>query len=128
MSSIWRQATFNTIAYPSLETFGWKQPDQQTLTIDWDSESNITHIRERVAFIRKGCSCKTGCSSRRCKCKKSGYQCGPGCKCIGCTNLPVEAADPLIEDDAESMDSSTGFESDRESILEDQVHKLMVEV
>ena len=82
VSSVWRQATSNVIVYPPLENFGWKQPDQQTLNIDWDSDSNISQIKERVAFIRKGCSCKTGCSTGRCKCKKNGSKCGPNAQAV----------------------------------------------
>jgi len=41
-----------------------------------------------VALIQKGCGCKTGCQTNRCKCKKSNHACGPGCKCQSCTNLP----------------------------------------
>ena len=33
--------------------------------------------------ILKGCRCKTGCTSNRCKC---GRMCGPGCQCINCVN------------------------------------------
>ena len=88
--SCWRQAASNHIVYPSLEDIGWRKPDSNTLVIDWDSEANLSRIKEQVALARKGCGCKTGCSSARCKCKKRNSHYGPGCKCTGCTNLPVE--------------------------------------
>ncbi len=94
-----------------------------TLTIDWDSENNVTNVKERVALIRKGCNCKTGCSTARCKCKKSNFQCGPGCKCLGCTNLPIEA---VGQSNAESVDSSD--DSSTESDLDNQVDQLMVDI
>ncbi len=101
----------------SPENHGWKQPQHNTLTIDWDSENNVTKAKERVALTRKGCSCKTGCSTSRCKCKKSNFQCGPGCKCLGCMNLPIEAVGPRVWD-------SNSTDSD----LEDEVDQLMVDI
>ena len=43
-------------------------------------------IKERVDFVMKGCRCKTGCITNRCKCKKSTQICGPSCQCINCAN------------------------------------------
>lgn len=41
---------------------------------------------QRVQFVLHGCKCKSGCTTRRCKCKKEGRTCGPGCQCISCKN------------------------------------------
>ncbi|CAC5377838.1 unnamed protein product [Mytilus coruscus] len=71
----WAQASENFLQLSSLSDFGWKKVEQ---TVQW---------------YTKGCSCKTGCTSNRCKCRKSksgskdGF-CGPGCKCTNCVNLP----------------------------------------
>lgn len=85
--AIWRQASSNNITYPPLYGNGWKQTSSNTLEIEWDSEDYLTRVRVRtnVALIRKGCGCKTGCTTSRCKCRKGGADCGPGCKCQGCT-------------------------------------------
>ena len=48
----------------------------------------MAHVREMVALIKKGCGCKTGCQSSRCKRKRGGNYCF-GCKCVGCCNLPT---------------------------------------
>ena len=40
----WKQATANHIMYPPLDSNGWKQTDQNTLAVDWDSEDNIVTI------------------------------------------------------------------------------------
>ncbi len=54
---------------------------------DWDSCEHISH---RNALIQKGCGCKTGCASNRCKCKNSDiYRRGPGCTCNNCENHPI---------------------------------------
>ncbi len=61
VSSLWAQVTSNTMTYPPLQDYGWKNSIHKGLTIDWNSENITTEIRERVALIRKGCSCKKGC-------------------------------------------------------------------
>ena len=63
VSSVWSHSSSNHITYPPLQSFGWKQPDPNTLVIDWDSENNISQIKERVALIRKGCGCQKRQSS-----------------------------------------------------------------
>ena len=37
----------------------------------------------------KTCTCKSGCSSRRCSCKEDGYDCTEYCICINCKNRQV---------------------------------------
>ena len=91
VASVWYQATTNNIQYPPVENFGWTLTDN-CLTIDWDSDTNLSQVRDRVAFIKKGCGCRTGCLTARCKCKKAAHHCGPGCKCTGCTNVPTAAS------------------------------------
>ena len=46
VSSVWSQATSNVIIYPPLSEYGWKQPQQNILKVDWDSDVNVTEIRE----------------------------------------------------------------------------------
>ena len=129
VSSVWNQAASNHIVHPPLEDFGWKKPDPNTLMIDWDSESNVSRIREQVALIRKGCGCKTGCSSSRCNCKKRNGYCGPGCKCTGCTNLPVEALAAEQEDIDSASDEQSDVSSDIDgSHLDVEVNQLMCDI
>ena len=110
--SVWSQSTSNHITYPPLNDHGWKQPDQNTLSIDWDSESNVSQIRSRVDLICKGCGCKTGCHTVRCKCKKRHQCCGVGCKCSGCTNLPLQATSHPSNTDLETTDSDSSSEDE----------------
>ena len=125
--SVWRQATDNHITYPSLEGNGWKHPDSSTLTIDWDSDDNMANIRSVVALIKKGCGCKMGCISARCKCKKGGSYCGPGCKCVRCCNLPSGTRqDP----DTAVIEADEGDESgsDLDDYLEREVDQIMNDI
>ena len=124
--SVWRQATLNRITYPPLDGNGWKQPDPHTLAIDWDSEANITQVRTTVALIKKGCGCKTGCLTARCKCKRGGNHCGPGCKCLRCCNLPDSESSEMIVDESEDLESEDP-ESDSDD-LEREVDDIMNDI
>lgn len=126
VSSVWKQAASNHIVHPPLEVFGWKRPDPNTLVIDWDSETNTSRIREQVALIRKGCGCKTGCSSARCKCKRHNSHCGPGCKCTGCTNLPVEVLATGQDEISDTESEVSSYGSDEQ--LELNVRQVMTDV
>ena len=60
---MWSQADRNTMAPKPVSEYGWKIIEG-TLAFDWDSDSNMDAIRERVAGLLKGCGCKTGCQTR----------------------------------------------------------------
>ena len=121
--SVWMQANSQDMVYPPLHGNGWKVVDATTLEIDWDSDEHLSSIRSRVALLRKGCGCKTGCVSGRCKCKKSDKFCGPGCKCQGCLNLIPGASQPshpasltMETSTVDIMDLDSADESDQESV------------
>ena len=80
---MWRQA--QTTGTMSLVGNGWSK-DERGKAIDWDSNENLTKIRNRVDLVLKGCSCKGGCSTNRCGCRRKGIPCGVGCGCTGCVN------------------------------------------
>ena len=67
-------------------------------------------------------------TTARCKCKKNGNYCGPGCKCVRCSNLQSSVStDPhtaIIE--AEEKEAESG--SDTEYDLESEVDKIMNDV
>ena len=81
----WRQATSNEMVLLPEEWFGWKMKENK-LIIEWDTDSNLQCVKERVAFLTHGCGCKIGCDTGRCKCFKSHNRCGPGCNCSNCQN------------------------------------------
>ena len=62
------------------------------LEIVWDTPENVAKVHHTLEYVFHGCKCKTGCNSRRCKCKKNETTCRPGCQCIGCSNTPANAA------------------------------------
>lgn len=85
----WQQALSNTVVCGTLNGNGWLREADGKLSIQWDTEESITHVKERVMLLMKGCGCKSGCTSGRCGCKKRNVLCGPGCRCINCRNTPT---------------------------------------
>ena len=75
------------------------------LIFDWDSESNMESIRDRVADLLKGCGCKTGCQTRQCGCQRKGKKCTEGCNCTNCTNTAcqMEISDTMEEASIEEI-------------------------
>ena len=128
--SVYEQCIQNNIRYPPLVGNGWNLSNSN-LTIDWDSEENMTNIRKTVALLRKGCGCKISCQSSRCTCKRAGndfYE----CKCVGCCNLPSptpgQVTDSALSTPLESgsEEEKRGNESYKE--LEEDIDAMMLEV
>lgn len=141
----WSQASTVFLKLPSLSDFGWqiiKLQDEHTnrhfdslLRCVWDSDVNLLKVEKTVDWYTKGCSCKTGCITNRCKCRKlksdshDGFCC-PDCKCINCKNMheaPISvdldfslsdvALEPVPSDESD-------MESDDEDDYEDPVQEL----
>ncbi len=70
---------------PPMSDHGWYREDDK-LKIQWESEKNISTVKDSIAYLTKGCRCKTGCTTRRCGCQKNGLLCGPSCHCVNCQN------------------------------------------
>ena len=77
----WEQSCHNDI----IDYFGWSV-NENSLVVNWDSDKNVMAIRKRVTFLTKGCGCRTGCTSKKCKCVRDEIPCGPGCLCKNCKN------------------------------------------
>lgn len=74
------------------EQWGWKVSDGRLVPILTDNPPAPQHLLEVIR-----CSCKTGCYTMRCTCKKNGLDCSMACsECRGvCSNrsLSVEGSD-----------------------------------
>ena len=77
---LWQQADLHQIVPKPMTEYGW-HINNDSLTIDWDCDSNMKAINERVAGLLKGRCCKTGCETRQCGCKKNDKKCSEGCNC-----------------------------------------------
>ena len=80
----------------SIEDYGWAIKEN-SLTILWDCDENIAAIRERIHSLLQDCKCSTGCTSRRCGCKRKGKTCSIGWQCLNCLNLDNVTALPQNE-------------------------------
>ena len=73
---------------PQPENCGWLCNDDGTYNIDWEAPEIIERVKNTIEFLTKRCTCKKGCRTNNCECKKKSRYCGPGCECQGCNNLP----------------------------------------
>ena len=113
----------------------------------WDSQENLLQVQKTVEYLTKGCKCKTGCSTLRCKCKKESLQCGPSCHCVNCKNtsqyvrqneeaeqeIQQEINEEVVnEDNSDSEgptdEESTVDETDRLDELNRKVDEMMEEI
>ncbi len=109
---------------PLMSDYGWYRENGQ-LKIKWDTDENITKVEKHIAYLTKGCKCKTGCSTRRCGCKKVNMQCGPSCQCVNCQNINLQctqSTEEQIEILQEILDEGEDGEHDIEqnSEIEEQ--------
>lgn len=78
-----------SFTYSDLDGNGWTRKNG-CLEIVWEEEEHLRKAKERIDYVLNGCKCKTGCGTNRCKCRKGGKKCGPGCQCMSCANLGAE--------------------------------------
>ena len=100
------QDVYSTLPEP--EQSGWKK-NGNNYTIDWEATEVMEKIKGTIHFLTKGCSCKKGCKTNNCGCKRKSSHCGPGCVCQGCMNLPQEQS--LQQDDLGLESSSSSSSS-----------------
>ena len=99
--TMWKQSDRNIMQVADITRCGWKI-NNGIVSIDWDSDSNLAAINEKVILLTKGCKCKKGCNSSRCSCRKKQQNCTEGCECLHCSNLPSNSeknieVDPVTE-------------------------------
>ena len=97
VSNMWEQADKNVLNIGEVSDFGWSVTNN-TISVVWDSQSNVMSIRQRVGALLRGCKCVTGCMSGRCGCRKKQQYCAEGCECKNCKNLEsttLTTAQPL---------------------------------
>ena len=82
---LWEQADLNKMVLQPMSEYGWSI-NNSILTMKWDTDGNIKTIKDRLHILTTGCKCATGCTTKRCSCKKKGNTCSAGCECINCCN------------------------------------------
>ena len=117
-----------------LDAFGWSRQPDGKLEVLWDTLENQTKAKERIEFVLQGCKCKTGCTSKRCKCKKSEHMCGTGCQCLNCLNTSTHQENKDLDEDhqmvVDSQEDSWESddyveESDDDLEIDDEVDEIM---
>jgi hypothetical protein len=106
---MWKQADANEMEVKALSDYGW-QINEGVIGVMWDSAENIKKIRKRAEILLKGCKCKTGCSTGRCRCRKDNSLCTEGCDCLNCENdspHTTEITDDYSESDTDEFDFVT---------------------
>ena len=111
VSRMWQNALLQDLYHnsPRPEDSGWIRKLDGSFAIDWEAPEVQDKIKTTIEFLIKGCSCKKGCKSKNCGCRKKDNYCGPGCECQGCSNLPVQLND--AEDDSTDDEVSSELET-----------------
>ncbi len=80
--SLWSNSHLSNVhaSLPRPEDSGWLFQDGK-YSIDWEDPAKIEKVRNNIDFLLRGCGCKTGCSTNRCRCHQKSMHCGPGCTC-----------------------------------------------
>ena len=81
-AAIWQRALQSEPDIPNPIGHGWSLNDEQLLTIQWTTKQPAPD--ELLLLI--ACNCRTGCSSGRCSCLRSGFHCTAACGCTDCAN------------------------------------------
>ena len=89
--------------FTALDCIGCKKNDGR-LEIEWETPENQAKTRERVQHVLNGCKCKTGCTTKRCKCKRQLQGCGPGCHCLNCQNMPIHQSSWKVDEEIHQLE------------------------
>ena len=91
IAQMWNNAPLSNVYHqlPPPEEYGWTRSTDGSYAVDWDCATIQAEIQDTINFLIKGCSCKKGCKTKQCSCRKNNRECGPGCHSQGCTNLKV---------------------------------------
>ena len=120
---LWQQALYQSVTFPTITSFGFEKNGEYT----WDTQEHINEVKNKIDELSRGCGCKkTRCETKQCKCRKDGKNCGPGCNCVECKNLPkadrshetVTEEDLLEELLQENLDEDYSEEPDNDDMDE----------
>ena len=111
---MWQRSVHRDVysSLPQPEQSGWMK-DGNNYAIDWEAAEVMEKIKGTIHFLTKGCSCKKGCKTNNCGCKRRSSHCGPGCACQGCTNLPLaQLQHPGLESSSDSDNDNDVSDTD----------------
>ena len=117
ISQLWQNSPQSDVysQLPPPDESGWLLHQDGSYTINWEDPEVQQKIKGTIDFLIKGCSCRKGCKSKACGCRKKSRFCGPGCECRDCVQQSVES-----ESEGEgSKDEGSDTHSDNNSFLSD---------
>ena len=119
IASMWSNSSKDDLqlSLPSPDDYGWKKSTDGTYVVDWECPAVQQQVQDTINFLTKGCTCKKGCLSQRCGCKKGGRHCGPGCNCQNCQNCH-NTSSTSDTGTQESLQTESDSESDTSSSSE----------
>ena len=94
---------------------GWCRNESGGYVCDWECPEVQRRVTDTIQFLTKGCSCKKGCYTNQCSCRKKGNTCGPACQCQGCVNTGAAHRNDTMRD------SNTVTESDSETSCDEDI-------
>ncbi len=103
------------------DMYGWTGASG-SIEIQWDSQDNL----KRLTGSTGGCSCKTGCNSRKCGCVSRHDRCTPLCKCINCSNSQAIQTGQESESDSSSESEEETDERIEVDIVTDAVDEFTI--
>ena len=117
---VWKRALLCHMDLPSPNDHGW-QINDNSITIDWNVEA-IADVSGLTV-----CSCKGGCNTKSCKCKKHNLKCADACLCKDCKNTVAGDKDEEDEDNVEGTSAAANNDdadddSDSDEEDEDEVN------
>jgi hypothetical protein len=69
---------------------GWALKNDD-ISVVWDTDDNLKRVQDTIQWYTKGCSCKSGCTTNRCSCKRQsdrqGRKMGGYCALIFCIRV-----------------------------------------
>ena len=115
---IWWLALEPIIANPSITDFGWRVVDGNVNVVWMTLPPAPEGVLENVS-----CGCKSGCSTKRCVCKKADLGCTSMCSCTSnCQNLREIDGEGDDDDNSDLVEPEEVVlaAEDEESILSDE--------
>jgi len=108
VSQLWHNSSEEDVylSLPLPEESGWNKSDDG-YTFDWEAPEIQSRVQETIDFLMKGCSCKKGCRTANCCCRKKERYCGPACLCQECSNLETETPFTNRDDDEDTANSDS---------------------
>ena len=112
---IWKSALQPVMSPPSISEFGWEVNDGQ-VSIRW-----MTMLLAPDGILENvNCGCKSGCSTRRCACRKAELKCTGLCSCCDCANAS-ESSWSDDDDDDGLLFGLDGDDTEFDGIFEEQL-------